>query len=69
MHSNVGGFVSHCGWSSGLESMKFGVPIIALPVHLAQPPNARLVEELGVGVEVKKTVGEEVCKDKSKGDQ
>ncbi|KAB2595003.1 cyanidin-3-O-glucoside 2-O-glucuronosyltransferase-like [Pyrus ussuriensis x Pyrus communis] len=57
MHSNVGGFVSHCGWSSGLESMKFGVPIIALPVHLGQPPNARLVEELGVGVEVKKTVG------------
>ncbi|RXI06522.1 hypothetical protein DVH24_025658 [Malus domestica] len=35
--------------------MKFGVPIIAMPIDLDQPYNARLVEELGVGVEVKKT--------------
>ncbi|XP_048447808.1 beta-D-glucosyl crocetin beta-1,6-glucosyltransferase-like [Pyrus x bretschneideri] len=54
-NSSVGGFLSHCGWSSVLESMKFGVPIIAMPMHLDQPYNARLVEELGVGVEVKKT--------------
>ena len=37
-----------------MESMKFGVPIIAMPMQLDQPPNARLVEELGVGVEVKR---------------
>ncbi|XP_015901063.2 beta-D-glucosyl crocetin beta-1,6-glucosyltransferase-like [Ziziphus jujuba] len=49
---SIGGFVSHCGWSSVMESIKFGVPIIALPMHLDQPLNARLVEELGVGVEV-----------------
>ncbi|CAL9005653.1 unnamed protein product [Prunus brigantina] len=54
-HSSVGGFVSHCGWSSVLESIKFGVPIIAMPMHLDQPINARLVEEVGVGVEVKRT--------------
>ncbi|KAB2627092.1 cyanidin-3-O-glucoside 2-O-glucuronosyltransferase-like [Pyrus ussuriensis x Pyrus communis] len=54
-NSSVGGFLSHCGWSSVLESMKFGVPIIAMPMHLDQPYNARLVEELGIGVEVKKT--------------
>ncbi|KAG6392691.1 hypothetical protein SASPL_146915 [Salvia splendens] len=51
-HESVGGFVSHCGCSSMMESMKFGVPIIAMPMHLDQPLNARLVELIGVGVEV-----------------
>ncbi|KAI8539690.1 hypothetical protein RHMOL_Rhmol09G0202500 [Rhododendron molle] len=54
MHSSTGGFVSHCGWNSVLESIKFGVPIIAIPMHLDQPLNARLVEDVGVGVEVKR---------------
>ncbi|CAN6678814.1 unnamed protein product [Malus baccata var. baccata] len=64
--TSVGRLVSHCGWSSVLESMNFGVPIIAMPIHLDKPFNARLLEELGVGVEVKKTGGslrrEEVAK-------
>ncbi|GFY84680.1 UDP-Glycosyltransferase superfamily protein [Actinidia rufa] len=51
-HASIGGFVSHCGWNSVLESMSFGVPIIALPMQLDQPLNARLVEEVGLGVEV-----------------
>lgn len=51
-HESVGGFISHCGCSSMMESMRFGVPIIAMPMHLDQPLNARLVEEIGVGVEV-----------------
>ncbi|KAM3236912.1 UDP-glucosyltransferase 29-like [Capsicum annuum] len=51
-HPNIGGFVSHCGWNSVMESMKIGVPIIAMPMHLDQPLNARLVEEVGVGLEV-----------------
>ncbi|XP_071706778.1 UDP-glucosyltransferase 29-like [Rutidosis leptorrhynchoides] len=51
-HKNLGGFVSHCGWNSVMETMKFGVPIIAMPMHLDQPVNARLVAEVGVGVEV-----------------
>ncbi|PWA46874.1 beta-D-glucosyl crocetin beta-1,6-glucosyltransferase [Artemisia annua] len=51
-HKNIGGFVSHCGWSSVMEAMKFGVPIIAMPMHLDQPVNARLVVELGLGKEV-----------------
>ncbi|XP_026428120.1 beta-D-glucosyl crocetin beta-1,6-glucosyltransferase-like [Papaver somniferum] len=50
----IGGFVSHCGWNSVLESMKYGVPIIAMPMHLDQPINARLVVEIGLGVEVKR---------------
>lgn len=51
-HPNTGGFVSHCGWNSVLEGMKFGLPIIAMPMHLDQPINARLIEEVGVGIEV-----------------
>lgn len=51
-HSSIGGFLSHCGWSSVLESMTFGVPIIAMPMHLDQPLNARLVVEVGVGLEI-----------------
>ncbi|KAM3200954.1 UDP-glucosyltransferase 29 [Capsicum annuum] len=50
-HPSIGGFVSHCGWSSFMESMKFGVPVIAMPMHIDQPVNARLVEYIGMGVE------------------
>lgn len=41
-HPSIGGFMSHCGWSSVMEGIKFGVPIVAAPMHLDQPPNARL---------------------------
>lgn len=53
-HSSIGGFVSHCGWSSTLEAIMFGVPIIATPMHLDQPLNAKLVVDIGVGMEVKR---------------
>ncbi|KAK6130455.1 hypothetical protein DH2020_035793 [Rehmannia glutinosa] len=66
-HPSVGGFVSHCGWSSVTESMYFGVPVIAMPMRSEQPINARLLVEAGVGVEVEKDgnghfVGEDVAK-------
>ncbi|CAN4091182.1 unnamed protein product [Withania somnifera] len=51
-HSSIGGFVTHCGWNSMLESMSFGIPIIAMPMNHDQPLNSRLVEELGIGVEI-----------------
>lgn len=35
-----------------MESMKFGVPIIAMSMHFDQPLNARLAVEVGVGMEV-----------------
>ncbi|XP_052186889.1 UDP-glucosyltransferase 29-like [Diospyros lotus] len=56
-HSAIGGFVSHCGWSSALEGLVFGVPIVAMPMHLDQPSNARLVAETGCGMEVKREKG------------
>ncbi|KAL5699877.1 beta-D-glucosyl crocetin beta-1,6-glucosyltransferase [Ranunculus cassubicifolius] len=53
-HPSIGGFVTHCGWSSVLEGMKLGVPLIAMPMHIDQPLNARLIVELGVAVEVER---------------
>ncbi|KAF3434277.1 hypothetical protein FNV43_RR25380 [Rhamnella rubrinervis] len=56
-HPSTRGFLSHCGWSSTLEGMINGVPIIAMPMHLDQPINARLVVEVGVGIEVPRVDG------------
>ncbi|XP_020263780.1 LOW QUALITY PROTEIN: flavanone 7-O-glucoside 2''-O-beta-L-rhamnosyltransferase-like [Asparagus officinalis] len=51
-HPSTGGFLSHCGWSSVMEGMRFGIPLVAMPLQLDQPLNAKLVVELGVGVEI-----------------
>lgn len=51
-HSSIGGFLSHCGWSCMNESMKFGVPIIAMPIILDQPVSAKLAVEIGIGMEI-----------------
>ncbi|XP_058182569.1 UDP-glucosyltransferase 29-like [Rhododendron vialii] len=53
-HSSTCGFVSHCGWNSILESLKFGVPIIAMPMKHDQPVSGKVVEDVGIGVEVKR---------------
>lgn len=50
-HPSVGGFLSHCGWNSTLESIKSGVPVIAWPLYAEQRLNATmLTEELGIAV-------------------
>ncbi|XP_015057378.2 beta-D-glucosyl crocetin beta-1,6-glucosyltransferase-like [Solanum pennellii] len=51
-HSSIGGFVSPCGWHNVIECLDFGVPIIAMPIHLDQPMNAKLMVELGVAMEI-----------------
>ncbi|CAK7331266.1 unnamed protein product [Dovyalis caffra] len=53
-HTAIGGFVSHCGWNSILESLWYGVPIATLPIYAEQQLNAfRMVKELGLSVELK----------------
>lgn len=48
-HPSVGGFLSHCGWNSTVESIVNGVPMIAWPLYAEQKMNATmLTEEIGV---------------------
>ncbi|KAL8040409.1 hypothetical protein ABFX02_10G095800 [Erythranthe guttata] len=39
----IGGFLTHCGWNSTLESMWCGVPMICYPIDWDQPTNRKLV--------------------------
>ncbi|EOA13283.1 hypothetical protein CARUB_v10026313mg [Capsella rubella] len=51
----VGGFVTHGGWNSILESLWFGVPTAPWPLYAEQKFNAfEMVEELGLAVEIRK---------------
>ena len=50
----VGGFVTHGGWNSVLESLWFGVPMAPWPLYAEQHLNAfTLVAYIGVAVEMK----------------
>ncbi|KAG8382526.1 hypothetical protein BUALT_Bualt05G0086600 [Buddleja alternifolia] len=42
-NSAVGGFLTHCGWNSIIESMWCGVPMICYPIAYDQPTNRKLV--------------------------
>lgn len=52
-HRATGAFVTHCGWSSVLEGVMAGVPMICWPLYAEQKMNKLLmVGEMGVAAEM-----------------
>ncbi|GAA0149833.1 hypothetical protein Leryth_009697 [Lithospermum erythrorhizon] len=50
-HHAIGGFLTHCGWNSILESMWWGVPMICSPFFGDQLTNRKLVvDDLKIGI-------------------
>lgn len=47
-HAATGAFLTHCGWNSVLESLVYGVPMVAWPLYAEQRQNAVLLSD-GVG--------------------
>ncbi|KAF3439890.1 hypothetical protein FNV43_RR18168 [Rhamnella rubrinervis] len=53
-HGSTGGFLTHCGWNSTLESVVNGVPLIAWPLYAEQKMNAfMLAQDIGVALRPK----------------
>ncbi|XP_060202147.1 7-deoxyloganetic acid glucosyltransferase-like [Lycium barbarum] len=53
-HCAVGGFLTHSGWNSTLESITVGVPMICWPLIVDQKVNSRCVSDIWrVGIDMK----------------
>ncbi|TMX00829.1 hypothetical protein EJD97_025862 [Solanum chilense] len=53
-HLSTGGFMTHCGWNSCIESISKGVPVATWPISYDQPFNAVfLTNMLKIGIAVK----------------
>ncbi|CAH9146846.1 unnamed protein product [Cuscuta epithymum] len=53
-HPSTGGFLSHCGWNSCMESICRGVPLATWPIQYDQARNAILVTDiLKIGIAIK----------------
>ncbi|XP_027332137.1 7-deoxyloganetin glucosyltransferase-like [Abrus precatorius] len=52
-HPSIGGFLTHSGWNSTLESVCGGVPMICWPFFAEQQTNCRFCcKEWGIGLEI-----------------
>lgn len=52
-HPSIGGFLTHSGWNSNLESVCGGVPMICWPFFAEQQTNCRYTcNEWGIGMEI-----------------
>lgn len=50
---SIGGFLTHCGWNSILESIVAGIPLICWPYDYDQSINADLVSKvLRIGLQL-----------------
>lgn len=57
-HDAVAGFVTHCGRSSILEAVSFGVPMIGWPIYAEQRMNrVFMVEEMKVALPLEEVAG------------
>ncbi|KAI9121710.1 hypothetical protein K1719_008743 [Acacia pycnantha] len=59
-HPSIGGFLTHCGWNSMIESVSAGVPMACWPFFADQQTTCRYAcKDWGIGVEIDSNVKRE----------
>ncbi|MCL7034427.1 hypothetical protein MKW94_002256 [Papaver nudicaule] len=52
-HPSIGGFLTHCGWNSSIESLSSGIPMVCWPFFADQQTNCSYsCNHWGVGMEI-----------------